>query len=432
MKGRVNLFQAAMLRWRELHPYSAAHVVRIDCPLDASRLSALIAGQLRALGLTGLVLDARRGRYEYRGGPAAIALAVLAGGSQPMAVVERTIERALNEPFEREGPIHPFRFFCVDSDRWFYLGLAYDHFVAGGDSIVVLLEGIVSRYCGHRPDAAPPEPLDRYPATYRRLFVRHAARALRGLRALPEMVASCRRSVRPVYPRGEDPATGFAYRRLDPPQLAALVRTARAWRVSVNDLLLAILLQALDPFAGERTPARSRHELAVASILNLRHDLGIDPNRTFGQFLSSFRISHPLPPGISLERLARDVAAETAPIKREKLYLQSLLGIAASGVLWRFLSVERRRRLYAKSYPVWGALSMLNVDALWEAAGGRMPPPEYLRGVPTGTLSPVVVAATTAGEHLHLGITYRTSAFTAANIDKMANGIVDCARRLAA
>ncbi len=430
MKGRVNLFQAAMLRWRELHPYSAVHVVRIDRPLDASRLSALIDGQLRALGLTGLVLDARRGRFEYRGGPADIALAVHAGGREPMAVVERTIERALNEPFEREGPIHPFRFFCIDSDSWFYLGLAYDHFIAGGDSIVVLLEGIVSRYCRHRPDALPPQPLDRYPRTYRRLFLRHAGRALRGLRALPEMVASCRRSVRPVYPRGEDSATGFAYRRLDPPEVAALVRTARAWRVTVNDLLLAILLQALEPFAGERDPTRARHELAVASIFNLRRDLDVDPNTTFGQFLSSFRISHPLPPGLSLEQLARDIAAETAPIKREKLYLQSLLGIAATGVLWRFLSVDRRRRLYAKNYPVWGALSMLNVNALWEGAGGQMAPPEYLRGVPTGPLSPVVVAATTAGDLLHLGITYRTTAFTAANIDKMADWIVACARRL--
>ena len=147
---------------------------------------------------------------------------------------------------------------------------------------------------------------------------------------------------------------------------------------------------------------------------------------------SRISASHPLPPGISLEQIARDIAAETASIKREKLYLQSLLGIAATGASWRFLSVDQRQRLHAKSYPVWGALSMLNVNALWEGAGGQMPPPEYLRGVPTGPLSPVVVAATTAGDLLHLGITYRTTAFTAANIDKMADWIVACARRLAA
>jgi hypothetical protein len=69
VKGRLNLFQAAMLRWRALHPYSAVHAVRVDRPLDAQRLSAVIDGELEALGLTGLTLDAARERFEYAGGP---------------------------------------------------------------------------------------------------------------------------------------------------------------------------------------------------------------------------------------------------------------------------------------------------------------------------------------------------------------------------
>jgi hypothetical protein len=36
----------------------------------------------------------------------------------------------------------------------------------------------------------------------------------------------------------------------------------------------------------------------------------------------------------------------------------------------------------------------------------------YVRGVPTGPLSPVVVAATTSGERLCIGLSYRTSAVT--------------------
>jgi hypothetical protein len=430
VKGRLNLFQASMLRWRGLHPYTAVHVVRIERPLDVPRLTAIIEGQLRALGLTGLVLDLRRQRFEYTGGPAAVVLAVHADGGAPMRVVQHTIECELNLPFEREGRINPFRFFCVDSGPWFQLGLAYDHFVAGGDSIVVLLEGIVSRYTGEKPEAPPSPPIDRYPATFGRLFFRHAWRALRGLPALREMAASCRRSVRPDYPRGEAAGNGFIYRRLEPAEAAALTRSARAWGIALSDLLLAILLKTLEPFAGERIPTRARHELAVASILNLRRDLGVDPNTTFGQFLSSFRISHPLPRGLALEQLARDIGAETARIKREKLYLQSLLGVAVSGVVWRALNPDQRQRLYAKSYPVWGALTTLNVNALWAGAGGRMPPPDYLRGVSTGPLAPIVVAVTAAGDLLHLGLSYRTTAFTAANVDKMADGIAACARSL--
>ena len=67
VKGRLNLFQAAMLRWRDLHPYNAIHVVRIDRPLDAARLKALIARQLDALGLTGFMLDVARAPLRVHG-----------------------------------------------------------------------------------------------------------------------------------------------------------------------------------------------------------------------------------------------------------------------------------------------------------------------------------------------------------------------------
>ena len=37
MRGRLNLFQVAMLRWREFHPYNAVHVVELAQPLDVFR-----------------------------------------------------------------------------------------------------------------------------------------------------------------------------------------------------------------------------------------------------------------------------------------------------------------------------------------------------------------------------------------------------------
>ena len=74
---------------------------------------------------------------------------------------------------------------------------------------------------------------------------------------------------------------------------------------------------------------------------------------------------------------------------------------------------------------------MVNVDALWAHAGGRMPPPEYLRAVSTGPLAPLVVAITITAGVLHAGISYRTAAFTPADVDVIAAGIVACARELA-
>jgi hypothetical protein len=428
VKGRLNLFQAAMLRWRALHPYSAIHAVRIDRPLDPARLSLLIDGELEALGLTGLALDAARERFEYAGGPGRAPLAVVSGGEEPLQILRREIERELNVPFPDEGPLTPFRFLAVDAGTSFFLALTYDHFIAAGDSIVVLMKGLSSAYRGTAdPRARPPL---RYPATTRRLFRLHAGAALRGIRRLPEMVASCRRSVRPRFPGGADPRNGFAYCRIEAPEFAALVRAAKQWGVTVNDLLMAILLQALAPVVGERPPGERRREIGVASIVNLRRDFGYDATTTFGQFLSSFRVAHPLPPGIELRQLARDIHAETARIKSEKLYMQTLVAIGAIGAVWRFLSPAQRQGFYAKHYPAWGAVTMINVDALWEEAGGALPPPEYLRAVSTGPLAPLVVAVTTSAGLLHAGISYRSAAFAPEVVDRIAAGIMERVRRL--
>ena len=181
-------------------------------------------------------------------------------------------------------------------------------------------------------------------------------------------------------------------------------------------------MQALDPVVGERPSDKRRHELAVASIVNVRHDFGYDAMTTFGQFLSSFRVAHPLPPGTELRQLARDIHAETARIKNERLYIQTLLPVAATGPSGAF-SPAQRQGFHAKHYPVWGAVSMMNVDAHWQEAGGELPAPEYLRAVSTGPLAPLVVAATTSAGVLHAGLSYRTAAFAPEAVATIAAGI---------
>jgi hypothetical protein len=64
MRGKLNLFQSAMLRWRDLLPYSAVHVVQVGDRFDRARVESAIADQLSDAGLTGLVLDRARKRYE--------------------------------------------------------------------------------------------------------------------------------------------------------------------------------------------------------------------------------------------------------------------------------------------------------------------------------------------------------------------------------
>src|SRR4029453_16984928 len=141
MRGRLNLFQSAMLRWRDLHPYSAVHVVRVPVPLDGEWLKAAIEDQLAFAGLAGLVLDRRRRRYEYRGGKPTFELTIVDDAPPERSTLCGEIERQLNRPFPADGRIDPFRFFVLPEAGAFRFGLAYDHFIAGGDSIVALKIG---------------------------------------------------------------------------------------------------------------------------------------------------------------------------------------------------------------------------------------------------------------------------------------------------
>ena len=105
------------------------------------------------------MVDRRHRRFDYEGGPAEVALEVLPGGADPLGVVCREIERHLNLPFPDEPRENPFRFFAVTSADAFHLGLAYDHFIAGGESIALLLDAIAEACAG----ATSPGPVRRGP-----------------------------------------------------------------------------------------------------------------------------------------------------------------------------------------------------------------------------------------------------------------------------
>ena len=416
--GRLNLFQATMLDWRDFHPYNAVHAVRLDVPLDVGALTQAIAGCLADAGLTGLVLDRARCRYAWRGGAPRVALEMLDASADWQSSLTHAFERHLNAPFPRTGAIDPFRFFAMPADSGFFVGVAYDHFIAGGDSIIALLDAIAARYAGEPIDASP---LQRYPRTHARLFARDPLAFARGLVRLPGLAQSCRRTIRPRYRAIDDGRNGFTFCWLGPTQYRALRNAAKTWGVTLNDALTALLLVAQDAAMPARDMSKRRRELAVASIVNLRGAHGEDA-RTFGQFLSSFRVAHPVPPGIGLDALARDVHRTTTRIKREKLFLTTLFAMGVDRLIGRMQTRRQRMGIYAKNYPVGAGVSSLNVDSLWTSGGGEAP--LYVRGVPTGPLSPLVVAVTTSGERMCLGISYRTTAMSAAEAEALRNDLV--------
>lgn len=407
MQGRLNLFQCAMLRWRELYPYCASHVISIAMPLDEAHLRETIASVLNECGLTGLVLNAKRRRFAYRGGAASVSLLVVDGADAPFDVAATLIERTLNERFPDEGAYDPFRFFAIRAGREFLLGVTYDHFVAGGDSIVVLVTDLADRYFARSGDP-PPSCLVRYPPTYSRLFARHAGAFIRGFASLRGLLAGWRSAIRPHFNDASDGYNGFVHAFIDPARYARLRTAAKRYGVTNNDLLLALVLRGVMPIAACRHHWGKRNQVALASIVNVRADYQPPATEVFGQFLSSFRIVQPFSEGRSLAEIAVDISRQTGRAKREKLYLVTLVAMAGAALLWPFANVARRHRLYLKYHPVFAGLTPLNVDALRRHPAKG----DYLRAASTGPMSPLVVAATVSNAALRLGVTFRTTALS--------------------
>jgi len=414
MAGAFNLFQSTMLAWRSRHPYNAVHAARLGRPVERERLERAIASVLEDAGLTGYVLDATRRRYAWRGGAADVTLALSRAGGDVEEALRAAFERALAVRFAPDGPYVPFAFEAIEDGDDGWLVLAYDHVVAGGDSAAALLGAIDARYRGEVPIAR----LERDPPRFRRHLARHPIAVLRGLLSIPQLARRSRHARRPPGLAERDPANAFFFAPVKPGTDARLAATARAWGVARNDVLMAALMRAV---AAMRPPARSgsrRSEVAIASIINLRGECAAPVGTVFGQFLSPFRSGYPAPDTAPLETVARAVHADSRDMKQRRRYVRSLAALAIASLAWRSLDASRRDSLYAKHYPVWAGLTPLGIAGAWDAmtaaAGER--PRDYRRGVSTGPLAPIVVAATYTGRALELGVSFRPAAIGASEV----------------
>ncbi len=422
MRGKLNSFQKTMLQWNLLHAYNAVHVVHVAGELDHPRINKVINDVLAQRGLTHLSLDLRRGAFEYVGGAGELRVTLVRGDRDPQANLAVEMERQLNTAFDLTGAFHPFRFFAVPAEGGFLLGMVYFHAVADAEAIVLLLKELVGAYVGGVRRASS-EALERYPRSYDNLL-RHQPQVIgRRLLALPDHTRKLRSSLRVPASNPGNLQNGLRLFTLTPENLRILVATAKAWEITVNDLLLASLLKAMATIAGNRDQSRRRKNLSLGCIVNIRKDLGVDSQRTFGLFLGSFMITHAVPDRVSLRQLAGEVCDQTRVIKRHRLYLGTPWELALGRGLLAFFSPEQRKKFYQKNYPLWGGITNMNLNSLWPSAGAA-PALDYFRAVCTGPVTPLVLSVSTVGDHANIGLSYRTAVFTDQAIEQVKGSLL--------
>jgi NRPS condensation-like uncharacterized protein len=217
---------------------------------------------------------------------------------------------------------------------------------------------------------------------------------------------------------------------LCPDDLRALLQTSKAWEVTLNDVFLALLLQGLARLLPGYPPDPLRPKLAVGCIVNLRKELGLAGRRIFGLFLGSFAVHCEPRADLPLRELARAVRQQTARIKADRLSVGTPLELRFARVMLRCFSLERRSKFYQKNYPLWGGVTNMNLDSIWQQPAGG-PPVEYLRAVSTGPATPLVLSITTIGGGVTVGLSYRSACYSAAEVEQVKQFFLESVRALA-
>jgi NRPS condensation-like uncharacterized protein len=404
-----------MLQWNSMHPYNAVHLVRISGTLDSERLKTSINRTLGARGLTGLHLNHDH-TYCYRGGVARCEIINLDAAGSPRASLSTEIERQLNTPFLQAQPFSPFRFFILSGNDSFSLGLVYLHAVADAESIVILVKEIIEHYFG-KTEPGPRTAFEVRPPEGHLLFSHPGVLAWK-LAALPSLIGDLRTSCRPSYRDATDLNNGFTLCPLEPRGLRCLVDAAKSWGITLNDVLLALLMKSCTVLATGRARAARRKKISIGCIVNTRRELKADHQGAFGLCLGSFIITHAVPEELRLMDVAKAIARRTSEIKRKRLYLATSLELSFGRFVFSFFSTERQKKLYQKHYPLWGGLTNMNINSLWQPQEKEMPM-DYIRAVSTGPVTPLVLSFTTAGKSANVALSYRSTVFSAADIERL-------------
>ena len=402
-----------MLQWNSWHPYNAVHVVLVRGTPNLERLKRSIDQTIGARGLTGLTLHRNRRTYCYSGGPGGHDLRSLSVAEAEFIALAAEIERQLNLPFQQHDPFSPFRFFVATGEGAFFLGLAYLHAVADAESIVLLLKDIVEIYTGKNGPDHRPGPVPNATA-----LVSHPVTFARKLASLPSLIRDMRNSSRPPLRDANDLNNGFALFSLDPTNLGRLLNAATACHITVNDLLLALLMKSCAMLAPKRLRTGRRRNISIGCIVNTRRDHEVGAQEAFGLALGSFVVTHAAPEQLALVDLAKEIGRQTLDIKRKKLYLATSLELSFGQFMFSFFSTKDRKKLYQKHYPLWGGLTNMNINSLWQQQDGAGHI-DYLRAVSTGPVTPLVLSFTTAGQVANIGLSYRSTVYSSDEIERL-------------
>ncbi len=422
---RFNVFQQAMLRWDQLHPYNAVHSVRVRGRADVDALRAAAWEVSKSAELGELALSYFRTAYEYRPLQFVYVQEVAPGRSAEARLAEIMTEE-INTPFHGDMH-HPIRWtvFNEPGGKAHYVVLCYHHAISDAFGIERLLAAVLRRYL--KLPAGPEEArlttrltrLDRslrpkasvidYVVGQIRLSLRH--REMRSAHKMPDE-------------RLGGDYTAVAVRTAPDGLMERLAAGCKRRGVGVNDALIAAFTSVIAEQTPDRHTSRRRRFIAMATVVGARKHLPREQADDFGVCLSSI-MAVLRRPDVPIDELVRDVARQTRVLKTNpsRAAAETTLRYFAVRWMWWMAAVKHHRRSYRRVFPICGGISTVYVD---ENRFADLAPhvTRYVRACPSGPVFPLILGPTVFRGRLELGLTYRIASRTRTQAEALLDGIV--------
>lgn len=399
-----------MRQWTALAPYNAGHIIRVSGAPDLERWRAALSAVLKTLTITE---------------PAPIKLSTL-------SLDEKIIEE-LNHPFVR-GTL-PLRAFVIADQRDSHLlGVIYDHWFADSPSLRLFMRRVFVHYAGSGENLPPLRVADDDDLKRSRF----------GFRALAFCVRNYLRHRRAYRLHLRDPLdfnAGFFSTRFPHGAIDRIRAFARKYEATVNDIFLAAASQVLGRFTAEQRKSEpslraKRDRVAIATAVDLKPLSAGKPDDVFGFFVGYFTVVQDRPEMGPLPELVAAIARETSASKSAARALEFTWSLRIARWIWEWSSRPRfKAQLFQKALPLLAGISNVNLTGSWAdqkemPPGGRAMVLDYFRISPVGPLVPLVFTLTTIRDCLSLCVTYRTTAFSQNQAERIATELMEQLQRL--
>ncbi|MCE9607980.1 MAG: hypothetical protein K8U03_24105 [Planctomycetia bacterium] len=403
---RLSDFQQIMLYWNDVWPFQVVDVVEVRAVVDPVALRSAAGAELERMGAVGPILSARREDYTFRGGAANVEVRSIANHpekSSDVQLQEEVVAELSRRFTANEDEL--IRLWIIPTPSGTIVGMTWQHWFADGLTAADLLRRILRRLLDPAGDDGPSltdlsspveSPFERCGAA---LYLKATVDVLRVMTTSPTVACD-----EPIFNGTLSAVPALVAQPQD--CLAKLSQLSKAWRVTVNDLVVAVLMKAFqetsDVALGDRS-LRTR----IGNIVDLRRFGDESLACKAGQFLALMLLDAPHSAGMSWRERVTKINRRSTYLKESHLFT-STLGAFRFGR--RILAVMPRRFLpdaIAMSMRMSAVITNLRLPDAWSAAKWTELTHGYRRFLPPNLCSSIVLGLTTKGKELTMTFTIR-------------------------